>query len=347
MDSNNLRHLQDKARGMLLGLAIGDALGAPYEIGWQSEQIKKLGRKLAHFARSPLLPPGFWTDDTSMALCLADSLIANNGYNSYDLMTKFSNWFYHGYRSSYGNKAFDVGAQTARTITAFATKPTIPAKEAKAKQAGNGAIMRLAPVAIANTFIAHQNSKTISPNEFVPITKMAILSCRETHNAIAAECVTQAFAVTLYSAMRGHSKTQILSYLKKHILHQTGLYADFWQKHAPILAQQIYGNSKDLHDLDGRIFNAFSIALWGFLHSRSFLSGAVKVIRLGGDTDTNAAIFGQLAGAYYGYKKLPKNLRAKVYLASEIIEIADTLLKMPACPILKTRFEDDAHFVRN
>jgi ADP-ribosyl-[dinitrogen reductase] hydrolase len=72
----------------------------------------------------------------------------------------------------------------------------------------------------------------------------------------------------------------------------------------------------------------------------------MAVIRLGGDADTNAACYGQLAGAYYGYKKIPKEWRDGVYLADELIEVADELLRMPECPIIRTRFEDDEHFKR-
>ena len=65
----------------------------------------------------------------------------------------------------------------------------------------------------------------------------------------------------------------------------------------------------------------------------------LAVIRLGGDTDTNAACYGQLAGAYYGYSKIPKEWREGVYLADELVEIADKLLEMDKCPIIRTRFE--------
>ena len=70
----------------------------------------------------------------------------------------------------------------------------------------------------------------------------------------------------------------------------------------------------------------------------------LKVIRLGGETDTNAAINGQLAGAFYGYEKIPKEWRDGICQAEEIIKVADDLLELDECPIIKSRFRDDKHF---
>lgn len=100
-------------------------------------------------------------------------------------------------------------------------------------------------------------------------------------------------------------------------------------------------DGKSLKNLGGYIVDTFAIALWGLLNFNTFKDGMMAVIRLGGDTDTNAACYGQLAGAYYGYKSIPETWRKEVYLADELIKIADNLLEMPKCPIIKTRFVDD------
>ena len=83
--------LLDKSRGMFLGLAIGDALGAPVEFlpGPGSLYIEEMGDKIAHFHDNYRNPKGVWTDDTEMALCIADSLLVNQGYDSYDIMRRF------------------------------------------------------------------------------------------------------------------------------------------------------------------------------------------------------------------------------------------------------------------
>lgn len=96
--------------------------------------------------------------------------------------------------------------------------------------------------------------------------------------------------------------------------------------------------------LGGYIVDAFAIALWGFLHSDSFGDGMIKVIQLGGDTDTNAACYGQLAGAYYGYKAIPKEWRDGIMSGDELVALADKLFAMKKCPIIRTRFEDNDNF---
>ena len=105
---NSSPSVRDRARGMLVGLAVGDALGAPVEFGYTSQSIAALGDKIEHFQSSPLGPAGTWTDDTSMALCLADSLIEKNGYDSFDIMGKYRHWMLDGYRTCDGLPAADV-----------------------------------------------------------------------------------------------------------------------------------------------------------------------------------------------------------------------------------------------
>ena len=154
MKGSPMTNYQDKSRGMLLGLAIGDTLGAPVEFlpGPGSQYIEEMGDKIAHFHDSYRSPKGVWTDDTEMALCIADSLIVNNGYDSYDIMRRFQAWTEEGYRTYDDKPAADVGRQTARAIDEFISHPIVPKNYPKTDSAGNGAIMRLAPIVIANTF---------------------------------------------------------------------------------------------------------------------------------------------------------------------------------------------------
>ena len=122
-------------------------------------------------------------------------------------------------------------------------------------------------------------------------------------------------------------------------------YDQFWIDNIDGLIGRALEKDEDKFcNLGGYIVDAFAIALWGLMHFDNFKDGMMAVIRLGGDTDTNAACYGQLAGAYYGYGAIPKEWRDEVYLADELVEIADKLLEMPKCPILRTRFEDDKYF---
>ena len=103
--------MEDKARGAMVGLAVGDALGAPVEFGFSSAMIREEMDIVRHFHSNPEMPKGVWTDDTSMALCLADSLLEKGGYDSYDIMDKFAEWEFSGYISYYP-MGYGVGLQT-------------------------------------------------------------------------------------------------------------------------------------------------------------------------------------------------------------------------------------------
>ena len=196
--------------------------------------------------------------------------------------------------------------------------------------AGNGAIMRLAPIVIAN----HDDLENA--------VRMAILSCRETHNSIIAEAITGLFATALYDAMHRMDKKDIVKKFSRVLPPE---YDEVWlETMDTIILRAVNKDEKPLINLGGYIVDTITIALWGLYNYDSFKDGMMAVIRLGGDTDTNAACYGQLAGAYYGYKTIPEEWRKNVYKNDELVEIADTLYNIDKCPIIKTRFADDKNY---
>lgn len=322
--AQNEDELKNRARGMLVGLAVGDALGAPVEFGYSSKDIEALGDEIAHYKTTPFGPAGSWTDDTSMALCLADSLIECGGYDSYDIMDRFYRWMTKGYRTrDEGKPAIDVGFQTSRALIDYYHDPVFRLDTPATTSAGNGSIMRLAPVVLA----AHDPKRTEAA-------MLAMYSCRETHNSRVAIESTFVFANMLYQALKGKDfgGDGIKSWAPVEI------------QQSEALARATEKNGESLKNLGGYIVDAVTIALWGMIHFDNFADGMLAVIRLGGDTDTNAAIYGQLAGAHYGYEAIPEEWRTSVYLSDELVELADKLIAMKNCPIIRTRFEGDEHF---
>lgn len=321
---------QDKSRGMLVGLAVGDALGAPMEFlpSPSDVYIAEMGDKIEHFHKNRRVPEGVWTDDTSMALCIADSLLEKGGYDSYDIMKKIYDWAYYRYRA-HPQAPLDVGMQTLRALDAYEHSHIVERDAPKTDSAGNGPIMRLAPIVIADTFAAD------SSDDITHTLEMAKLSCRETHDSTTACIVTEIFAALLHCLLHGLDK------------HTSAAHCTSWTQYGEYDSLIDHAYDKDgsrLRDLGGYIVDSFTIALWGLFNTDSFKEGMLAILRLGGDTDTNAAIYGQLAGAHYGYEAIPKEWRDGVYLADELVEIADQLLAMPSCPIIKTRFKDNKHF---
>ena len=317
-DANNLK---DKARGMMIGLAIGDALGAPLEHGYSSKDITDQIEIYRHMHDTEHFPKGVWTDDTSMALCLADSLIECLGYDSWVVMDKYKKWRDEGDRSyfPYGE---GIGIQTDNAIERYSKgDQLIRANEERTTDAGNGAVMRLAPVVIAT--IHSDNLATA---------KLARVSARETHYSHEAETTTEIFALMLRRAANEKDKKRVIDVSS---FSAGKLFDEILMR----VTKDI--NSNELKDLGGYIIDTVRIAVWGLLNFGSFEDGMIAVLCLGGDTDTNAAVYGQLAGAFYGLSEIPKEWQTDLYLKDELVSVADELLSGDEHPVLYTRFEED------
>ena len=315
---NTKINLQDRARGMLVGLAIGDALGAPVEF-LNSDIIAGEMRKIQKMHDTLRFPKGVWTDDTSMALCLADSLLNCGGYDSYDVMDKYVGWYDNG-DWSYFNSGYGAGLQTQLALDSYKTNQELT-DDQKTDSAGNGVIMRLAPAIIATA------------NK--PNLRLASISARDTHYSVTAEAVAEMFAATLYAALSGEDKEHIFAALNADFTLPE--YRKVYEQAKPLFNRANNPKSDLLKDLGGYCIDTLTIALWGLKQFDRPFYGMLGVISLGGDTDTNAAVYGQLAGAYYGYNALPEDWRKNLYKESEIVRIADKLLNMGQCPILRTR----------
>lgn len=136
--------LRNRALGAFIGLAVGDAVGTTVEFkepGEFTPLTDMIGGGVFK------LSPGEWTDDTSMALCLAENIIEYNTVNPYELMIKFSRWYHFGENSSNG-KCFDIGATCASAIMRFERDKAYNPAPDDYYSSGNGSIMRLAPVAL-------------------------------------------------------------------------------------------------------------------------------------------------------------------------------------------------------
>lgn len=315
--------IDNKQKGMLVGLAIGDALGMPLE-------FKQLGtfKPLETFGEGgPFnLPLGYWTDDTSMALCLADSILEKGGYDSYDIMDRYMDWQTNGYRSSTG-MCFDIGNQVSMAIARYKSQPEITTSEQRTKSAGNGCIMRLAPVVIASLAAKNSLEDTI---------RLASISARETHFSTIAEEATALFAGLLFNAVKAVNKNQVLQ------LDTTITYS----VHLLSIVEQAHQKTSEELRPTGYIIDTLEIAVWAFMTSDNFKDGALKAINLGGDSDTIGAVYGQLAGAYYGLSGIPQEWLEKLHDYIEIVNLAERLALLNDFGIIRTRFAEDKEYER-
>lgn len=188
--------MQSKYHGAFVGLAMGDTLGMAIEF----KNVDEFEPLTGPVACGPFkLPLGYWTDDTSMALCLADSLIELGGYDSYNVMDKYWDWRANGYRSS-TEHCFDIGNQTSTAINAYKQHPIVSKNMERDSSAGNGSIMRLAPAVIASHSAGNSLEQTMT---------LCSATARETHYSFEAEAGTALFGAMLYNAFDVKDKNKI------------------------------------------------------------------------------------------------------------------------------------------
>ena len=186
---------RDRFRGCLLGLAAGDALGTTleFETPGTFEPIDDM------VGGGPFnLQPGQWTDDTLMALCLATSLIEQGGFDATDQMQRYVRWWRDGYLSSTG-RCFDIGITVSDALSRFRQDGDPYAGSTDPQTAGNGSLMRLAPVPM---YFASDAAEAI---------RMAADSSRTTHGAQEAVDACRYFAGLLVGALDGVDKETLLS----------------------------------------------------------------------------------------------------------------------------------------
>ena len=303
-----------------MGLVVGDAVGTTNEFqpaGSFEPITDMVGGGVFG------LEPGQWTDDTSMALCLADSLLAQGRYDSFDVMERYDRWYKEGYRSSTGT-CFDIGNQVTRSLWDFREQQHVPTSAERTTSAGNGAIMRLAPVVIAGF-------ESRDPREVV---ETARLSARETHFSVEAEAATEVFAALLVGALLGWSPQQLMD------VSWASTGAAFDEMAARVISPDQQVRTSWEAETSGYIVNGLRLAVHGLLDFPSFKDATLAIANMGGDSDTNAAIYGQLGGAFYGIEAIPPSWRERVHLGEEIDQLARDLVDL-RLEAPRTRFDED------
>lgn len=295
-----------RSRGALLGLAVGDAVGTTLEFkppGSFTPLTDMVGGGPFN------LELGEWTDDTSMALCLTESLVEKRGFSARDQMERYVRWMDDGYYSVKGY-CFDIGTTTAAALHRF--KANGNPYGGVADGAGNGSLMRLAPIPIAYV------------NDLRAALRYAAESSRTTHGAPQAIDACRYMTALLIGALRGASKQELL---QPFYSPEPGV----WEENplCPEIAAIAAGSflEKEPPEIRGMgyVVPSLEAALWAFARSSDYREGCLKAVNLGDDSDTTGAIFGQLAGAFYGEEGIPADWRAKLAMRERIEELAEQL----------------------
>ena len=293
----------------LLGLACGDAVGTTVEF-------------MARGSFPPVtdmvgggpfgLPPGAWTDDTSIALCLAESLVETGGFEPRDQAERYLRWYKEGHFSSTGH-CFDIGSTTRAALQRFGNSGEPFSGSDHPRSAGNGSIMRLAPVPMRYA------------GDMDAVIRYSGDSSRTTHAAAESVDACKLYGVMIAMALAGEAK--------EAILFETERYLDLDTLSSTIaeIARGGY-REKSIDQIEGSgyVVKSLEAALWCFWQTNSYKQAVLEAVNLGQDTDTTAAVVGQVAGAFYGLESIPEDWRTKLVMRAEIESLATGLYQLNA-----------------
>tara|TARA_R110001583_G_scaffold52147_7_gene162203 strand:+ start:363 stop:1262 length:900 start_codon:yes stop_codon:yes gene_type:complete len=290
---------RERVSGALLGLACGDAIGAPVEFKLRGTFTPLTGMTSGGAFN---LKAGQWTDDTSMALCLAHSLIKCCGMHLKDQMDRYCSWWQDGYMSSTG-ECFDIGWTVKAALEAYLETGQVDLTVDDGFNAGNGALMRLAPVAMAYHF---------DKSTAIEHAKMSTMVTHKTTSCIEASALFCEMLVTAFSAS---SKDEVVS--------SNQVFDDF---EISSIANGHYLEKLDDYTLGGGyVVDSLASALYCFYKGESFEDSVLMAANMGNDADTTAAICGQLSGAFYGADAIPKEWLDVLTLGNDIRSVAQKL----------------------
>jgi len=271
----------DRQKGCFYGLAIGDALGAAIEFSSPGTFVPVTEYRNG----GPFnLEAGEWTDDTSMALALADALTGE-----FLLKRQLDNYlkWYHSGKYSVNGICFDIGHTTRQALNMY-LRTGLEINNNDRRWSGNGSIMRLAPIPIK-----YYNDKFLNV--------YASMSSETTHAS--RECVSACvyLANILAGLIRGESKDTVLDPEWEHT-KILGLDVNIRN-----IANGSFKTDKEIKG-SGYVVESLEAALWAFWSGSSFRDVVLRAVNLGDDSDTTGAIAGQLAGACYGFSNIPQEL---------------------------------------
>ena len=296
--------IDDRALGAFLGLAVGDAVGTTLEFRPRDAQ-----RRLDDMVGGGPFrqPPGGWTDDTAMALALADSLVATGTLDVRELMDRFVRWWQHGDYSHTG-ECDDIGNTTLDALDRYQQTGNPLAGSTDPRSAGNGSLMRLAPVAVRWW------------NDRPRLVEAAAEQSRTTHGAEEAVDACRAFAELLADAIAGSPRADVLA--PRPFEGAAAI--------ARILAGSWRGRARDTIRSSGYVVDTLEAAMWSVARTGNFRNAVLLAANLADDADTVAAVAGQLAGALYGLDGIPATWLERVAWKDRLLEAGRRLL--PSSP---------------
>ena len=297
----------EQIKAVMIGHAIGDALGVPVEFCEREELKTNPVVDMRGYGTYPV-PAGSWSDDTSMSIAALDSL-AKGTVNLDEIMDNFVEWVEEGKYTPTG-KSFDIGRTCLQAIRAYLIcHKTDECGQIGEYSNGNGSLMRIHPFAL----FAIAKGMTLGKSLDV-IREGSIIT--HAHPRSIYGCGI--YSMVLWDILRGADKAQIPSTIEKASVLFDGIYPEESDYYEWAFYKKLTTKTEDEISGSGYVVNTLEAALWCLLTTNNYKECVLKAVNLGEDTDTVAAIAGGLAGALYGYDSIPKEWRDTLIKADYI-----------------------------
>lgn len=301
-------------KSALIGVAVGDALGVPVEFKTR-ETLRKnpVTDKIGYGTYN--LPPGTWSDDSSLTFCLAEALTQDFDLNV--IGQNFVKWAYENYWTPHGD-VFDIGIATSQAISRLAKgeKPEL-AGGFKENDNGNGSLMRILPL------FFYLLDKPI--NERFDITrKVSSITHGYIRSVIACfyylEFAKQILEGKDIFEIYKNLQTEISNYLTRIGINPTEI-ANFDR----LLKGNIFKIDEGDIQSSGYVLHTLEASIWSLMTTDNYKEAVLKAVNLGDDTDTTGAVTGGLAGLYYGFDNIPKKWLRQIARYRDIENLAERL----------------------
>lgn len=303
----------EKIKGGIFGVAVGDALGVPYEFLDRNQMKEKPARDMVGYGTHNQ-PEGTWSDDSSLTFCLMDSLC--NGYNLENIASKFADWFYENLWTPRGY-VFDIGITTKNAIYQFkrGMSPDLCGGFDEYSN-GNGSLMRILPLVY---YLKDGSDINI---RYDIVKKVSSI----THGHL--RSVISCFIYVEYALLLLQGQDKFVAYknIKEPLLNFSEkmefnpVEIDLFKR---VLGGDIVKENKDSIKSSGYVLHSLEASMWCFLNSETYSETVLKAVNLGEDTDTTGAIVGGLAGLYYGYDSIPETWKLQLARFEDIEDLIE------------------------
>ncbi len=309
----------------IMGLCVADALGVPVELE-SREKLKKDPVMGMRGYGSHNLPPGTWSDDSSLALCLADSL--SRGLDYEDIIQNFANWLFKGEFTPHG-ESFGIGSVTYRALMRFKRGDNpLSCGGIEERDNGNGSLMRILPLLFhlranyGSDFTKSDEAMEIIDNvsSLTHAHKRSVIACG-IYLSIASELLDGKGPEEAVGS--GYAKAADYYSRRKGFAEELRHFARIPEKNFRNLLEDSIKSS-------GYVVDTIEAALWCLLNTESYSECVLKAVNLGADTDTVGAVAGGLAGIHYGYNAIPEEWSSQLVRRDFIVNICEKLREKTA-----------------